>query len=123
MIVAERDGAVVAWGSLNIFNARPAYRFVADFSIYVERAWRGKGLGRVVLARLIELAREHGFHKMVLSAFPSNPGGMALYTKLGFDWREYCRRLWQGKRSGSSQVFKNCQRLFIRNTTLAKTSI
>ena len=74
----------VAWGSLNQFNARQAYRHVADFSIYVERAHRGKGAGRVVLTRLIELARELGYHKMVLSAFPFNPAGMALYEKLGF---------------------------------------
>ena len=74
----------IGWGSLNVFNARPAYRFVADFSVYVERAWRGKGVGRVLLARLIELGREHGFHKLVLSAFPFNPGGMALYETMGF---------------------------------------
>ncbi|MEK7700375.1 MAG: arsinothricin resistance N-acetyltransferase ArsN1 family A [candidate division NC10 bacterium] len=85
VIVAENAaGEIVGWGSLNVFNAREAYRFVADFSVYVERAWRGKGVGRVVLERLIELAREHGFHKMVLSAFPTNTGGMALYEKLGF---------------------------------------
>ena len=84
VIVAEADGRVVAWGSLNQFNAREAYRHVADFSIYVERAHRGKGAGRVVLTRLIELARELGYHKMVLSAFPFNPAGMALYEKLGF---------------------------------------
>jgi len=57
---------------------------VADFSIYVERAHRGTGVGSVLLARLIELGREHGFHKLVLSAFPTNASGMALYTKLGF---------------------------------------
>jgi len=75
---------VVAWGSLNPFNPREAYRFVADFSVYVERGWRGKGAGRAVLTRLIELGREHGFHKLVLSAFPTNESGMALYTRLGF---------------------------------------
>ena len=75
---------IIAWGSLNVFNPRDAYRFVADFSVYVERAYRGKGVGSVVLARLIELGREHGFHKLVLSAFPDNSGGMALYTKMGF---------------------------------------
>lgn len=85
VIVAENAaGEAVGWGSLNVFNPREAYRFVADFSVYVERAWRGKGVGRVLLERLIELAREHGFHKMVLSAFPTNTGGMALYEKLGF---------------------------------------
>ncbi len=75
---------IVGWGSLNVFNAREAYRFVADFSVYIERSWRGKGVGRVLLERLIVLGREHGFHKLVLSAFPTNAGGMALYTKLGF---------------------------------------
>jgi L-amino acid N-acyltransferase YncA len=75
--------AITGWGSLNIFNARPAYRFVADFSVYVERGWRGRGVGRALLERLIELGREHGYHKLVLSAFPFNPGGMALYEKLG----------------------------------------
>jgi len=84
VIVAETNGSITGWGSLNVFNARPAYRFVADFSVYVERQWRGKGVGRVVLTRLIELGREHNYHKLVLSAFPFNPGGMALYEKMGF---------------------------------------
>ena len=85
VIVAEAaDDRVAGWGSLNVFNPREAYRFVADFSIYVERAWRGKGVGRLLLIRLIELGREHGYHKLVLSAFPTNAAGMALYTKLGF---------------------------------------
>jgi L-amino acid N-acyltransferase YncA len=74
----------IAWGSLNVFNARECYRYVADISVYVERAWRGKGAGRVVLARLIELGVEHGFHKLVLSAFPFNRAGVALYERLGF---------------------------------------
>ena len=84
VVLATTGADVVAWGSLNEFNRRPAYRFVVDFSIYVERGHRGKGVGRLVLERLIELAREHGYHKMVLSAFPWNEGGMALYTKMGF---------------------------------------
>jgi phosphinothricin acetyltransferase len=80
----EPASSIVGWGSLNVYNGREAYRFVADFSIYVDRAWRGKGVGDVMLTRLVELAREHGFHKMVLSAFPTNTGGMGLYTKHGF---------------------------------------
>jgi L-amino acid N-acyltransferase YncA len=75
---------IIGWGSLNQFNPREAYRHVVDFSIYVERAYRGKGVGTVMLARLIELAREHRYHKMVLSAFPTNSGGMALYERMGF---------------------------------------
>jgi len=84
VIVAEHDGRVTGWGSLNVFNARPAYRHVADFSVYVERGWRGKGVGRVLLERLVELGRELGYHKLVLSAFPFNTAGVALYERLGF---------------------------------------
>ena len=84
VIVAEHDGRVTGWGSLNVFNARPAYRHVADFSVYVDREWRGKGVGRVLLARLVELGRELGYHKLVLSAFPFNTAGVALYERLGF---------------------------------------
>ena len=84
VIVAEHEGQITGWGSLNVFNARPAYRHVADFSVYVERAWRGKGVGRVLLERLVELGRELGYHKLVLSAFPFNTAGVALYERLGF---------------------------------------
>ena len=89
---SERPGAVradnpagpVGWASLNIFNGRDAYRFVADISVYVERGWRGRGVGRVLLEKLTELGRTHGYHKLVLSAFPGNADGVALYAKSGF---------------------------------------
>ena len=84
VLVAERDGLVVGWGSLNQFNPRKAYDFVADFSVYVERAWRGKGVGSALLRGLLLRAKELGYHKLVLSAFPWNAGGLALYQKYGF---------------------------------------
>lgn len=84
VLVAERDWVVVGWGSLNPFNPRKAYDFVADFSVYVERAWRGKGVGSALLRALIARAQQLGYHKMVLSAFPWNALGMALYQKHGF---------------------------------------
>ena len=84
VLVAIADGAVVGWGSLNRFNPRPAYDHVVDFSVYVDRAWRGRGVGRHLLAALVEAARGLGYHKMVLSAFPFNAAGMALYERMGF---------------------------------------
>src|SRR5256886_16610261 len=65
VIVAETNGETVGWGSLNVFNPREAYRFVADFSIYVERAWRGRGVGRAMLEALIELARTRSEERRV----------------------------------------------------------
>lgn len=84
VLIAEVAGQAVGWGSLNPFNPRKAYDHVADFSLYVERGWRGKGVGGGLLAALIERARGLGYHKLVLAAFPWNAAGMALYQKHGF---------------------------------------
>lgn len=84
VFVAESRGAVVAWGSLNVFNPRRCYDHVADFSVYVARDRRGEGLGRAMLAHLVEAARAIGFHKLVLSTFPFNAAGVALYERMGF---------------------------------------
>jgi L-amino acid N-acyltransferase YncA len=84
VIVAELDVTVVGWGSLNRFNSRAVYDLVADFSVYVERRWRGKGIGGQLLDRLVDLARVHAYHKMVLAALALNSAGIALYTRAGF---------------------------------------
>ena len=89
VIVAESTAtgggpSVLGWGSLNAFNPRRAYDGVADLSVYVERGRRGRGVGRRLLERLIELGRGLGYHKMVLATFPFNPSGVALYERMGF---------------------------------------
>lgn len=84
VLVAEGDGAVVGWASLNVFNARRAYEHVADLSLYVERDWRGRGVGRRLLEALVARARELGYHKLVLAAFPWNEAGMRAYGRAGF---------------------------------------
>ena len=84
VIVSDTEGRLVGWASLNRFNPRAAYDGVADFSVYVERGHRGQGIGRQLLTRLIALARELEYHKMVLSALAYNNAGIALYTWAGF---------------------------------------
>jgi L-amino acid N-acyltransferase YncA len=83
VFVAELEGEVVAWGSLNVFNPRPCYDPVADFSVYVARDRRGEGLGRAMLAHLVEAARAIGFHKLVLSTFPFNDAGVGVCEGVG----------------------------------------
>ena len=75
---------MVGWASLNAFNPRRAYDQVADLSVYVERGWRGKGVGRALIEHLVVLARRLAYHKIVLAAFPENAQGMALYERAGF---------------------------------------
>ncbi len=84
VIVALKGEEIAGWAALNPFNPRPAYDHVADFSIYVAREQRGSGVGTALLAALEQRARDLGYHKLVLAAFPWNDAGLRLYTRGGF---------------------------------------
>lgn len=84
LVAADGGGAVAGWGSLNPFNPRPAYDHVVDFSVYVGREQRGRGIGDALLSALAARARMLGYHKLVLAAFPTNAPGMRLYERHGF---------------------------------------
>ena len=84
LVAVDGSGAVVGWASLNSFNPRPAYDHVVDFSVYVGRDQRGRGIGDALLGALETRARQLGYHKMVLAAFPTNAPGMRLYERHGF---------------------------------------
>jgi L-amino acid N-acyltransferase YncA len=84
VIVAIEDREVIGWASLNQFNPRPVYDYVADISVYVGRAARGRGIGTALLTALEERARPIGYHKLVLAGFPSNGAAVRLYSRRGF---------------------------------------
>lgn len=84
VIVAASPHGIAGWTSLNVFNARQAYQYVADLSVYIARPWRGKGIGGKLLAAIIAIGQTVGYHKIVLSAFPNNQAGMRLYERHGF---------------------------------------
>jgi L-amino acid N-acyltransferase YncA len=84
LVAVNSAGTVVGWGSLNLFNPRPVYASVADFSIYIAREQRGRGIGDALLSALEERAQALGYHKMVLAALPTNAPGMRLYERHGF---------------------------------------
>jgi len=84
VIVAERDGRIAGWASLNPYSHRCAYAGVADLSVYVERSSRGTGVGSVLLNAIEGFARRADFHKIVLFALAENEAGTRLYRKLGY---------------------------------------
>jgi phosphinothricin acetyltransferase len=83
-VVAERHGEVIAWASAGAYRSRPAYAGVAEHSVYVARAARGKGAGRVVLDGLCEAYARRGFWKLVSRIFPENTASLALHERCGF---------------------------------------
>ncbi|MFC7677756.1 arsinothricin resistance N-acetyltransferase ArsN1 family A [Paenibacillus sp. GCM10028914] len=84
VFVAEYNNVVIGWASLNPYSQRCAYDGVADLSIYIDRDFRGKGIGKMLLTHLEKTAKEKDFYKIVLFTFPFNQNGQALYHKLGY---------------------------------------
>ena len=83
-VVVERDGQVIAWASAGAYRSRPAYAGVAEHSVYVDRAARGSGAGRVALEALFRAYAERGFWKLVSRIFPENTASIALHERAGF---------------------------------------
>lgn len=84
VLVAVLENEIIGWASLNRYSQRSAYDSVADLSIYVERSFRGKGVGKVLLQKLEEVARSQQFYKILLFTFPFNGLGQGLYRKGGY---------------------------------------
>ena len=85
VLVAESGGAVVGWCSLSPFHPRPGYRHTAEDSVYIDDAWRGRGLGRLLLGAIIEHARLLGYHAvMARIGDADNAASRALHASQGF---------------------------------------
>jgi phosphinothricin acetyltransferase len=84
VIVAEAEGSVVGWGSLEVFRARPAYRHTAEFSIYVHHERHRGGIGRAILADLLARARALGHHALVGGCCSESTAIIALLEASGF---------------------------------------
>jgi L-amino acid N-acyltransferase YncA len=82
--VAELEGAVAGWAALGPYSRREVYRGVAEVSVYVAAAARGRGAGRALLERVVESARTGGLWTLQAGIFPENEASLALHRVLGF---------------------------------------
>ena len=84
VVVVEHDDAVAAFASTSSYRNRDCYAGIAEASVYVGRAWRGRGAGRMALAALIDVAGQAGYWKLVSRIFPENDASRRLIRSLGF---------------------------------------
>lgn len=76
---------VLGFGSLSVFRERSGYSATAENSIYVDRAQRGKGVGKALLAELLVLASAHGFHSVIARIAGHNETSIGLHEAAGFE--------------------------------------
>lgn len=82
--VEDEQGNLLAFGSYGSFRAWPAYKYSVEHSVYVQKDHRGRGLGRIVMTKLIEAARKNEKHVMMGGIDATNKGSVALHEQLGF---------------------------------------
>jgi L-amino acid N-acyltransferase YncA/protein-tyrosine-phosphatase len=83
-VVVECGGEVVAWASAGMYHSPPWYEPIMEHSVYVDRAHRGTGMGRLALAGLCDEAERRGAFKLVSRIFVENEASRALHRQVGF---------------------------------------
>jgi phosphinothricin acetyltransferase len=82
--VEAEPGVLAGFASWGPFRPFPAYLHTVEHSVYVDRRFRGRGVGRTLLAALVSLARTREVHVMVGGIDAANVASIALHRQLGF---------------------------------------
>ncbi|GLR47445.1 GNAT family N-acetyltransferase [Sphingomonas astaxanthinifaciens] len=83
-LIAEIGGRVAGYAYATQYRPRPAYAYACEDSIYVDQALVGRGVGKALLAALIEACAALGFRQMVAVVGGAEPASIALHEALGF---------------------------------------
>lgn len=84
VLVAEADGRVLGYGTWGTFRAKPGYARTMEHSLYLAPEARGRGVGRLLLAAIIDTARDAGVHTLIGCLDSTNEASVALHRGFGF---------------------------------------
>ena len=84
-LVASDATGVLGFAYYTQFRDRSAYRFCVEDSVYVREDVRGQGVGKALVARLIDDAAGAGMRQMIAVIGDSeNTGSIGVHASLGF---------------------------------------
>ncbi len=83
-LVAEEGGEVVGYSYACRLHERPAYRWAAEVSVYVETARRGRGHGRALYEELFDRLRRQRLQVAWAGITLPNEASVRLHERLGF---------------------------------------
>lgn len=84
VIIAESNDEVVGFGFYSEFRFREAYKFTVEHSVYAHQNHIGKGIGKLILTELIELAKAQNLHTMIGVIDSENTSSIEFHEKFGF---------------------------------------
>jgi L-amino acid N-acyltransferase YncA len=89
----EKDGefviplekvTVIGWAALSPVSGRAVYRGVAEVSVYIAAAARGRGVGKALLRALVNESERNGIWTLQAGIFPENLASVSLHKSCGF---------------------------------------
>jgi L-amino acid N-acyltransferase YncA len=104
---------VVGWASISPYSTRACYAGIGEVSIYVQKEYRGQGIGKALLQSLIDAAAQQGYWKLIERIFVFNQVSRNLCKELGF--REVGIHEKHGKLDGKWIDVVEVERMIPRN--------
>lgn len=85
VLVAAAGDTVAGFAYLSWYRPKSGYRYTREDTLYVHPGWQGHGIGRALLAGLVECARELGLHVLIACIEATNVRSIRLHASLGFE--------------------------------------
>ncbi|GGL61286.1 GNAT family N-acetyltransferase [Sporolactobacillus putidus] len=83
--VAEFNGKICGWLSLETFYGRPAYQATAEISVYIDPDCRGKGIGSFLMRQIIGQCKNFRIKTLLAFIFGHNTPSLHLFQRFGFE--------------------------------------
>lgn len=83
-LVARKGERIAGWAALSPVSGRCVYAGVTEVSIYVAADARGQGVGKALLAALVEASEQEGIWTLQAGIFPENEASIVLHKRCGF---------------------------------------
>jgi phosphinothricin acetyltransferase len=81
----EAPPTIVGYASLSPYRDRPAYSTSVEDSVYIHRDHQGRGVGKLLLGELLDVATIHGFHTVFARIVDGHGASIGLHQALGFE--------------------------------------
>lgn len=80
----DQEGTLMGFATYGPFRPHPGYRFTLEHSVYIDSRFRGRGLGKLFLERLVETAQAQGYRTLIGVIDAENTASIRLHEQLGF---------------------------------------
>lgn len=84
LIVAEYENKVAGYAAYGIFKPKKGYQYTVEHSVYVSENFQGKGIGKILMADLIAIAKAEGIHSMIGVIDADNKSSIEFHKQFGF---------------------------------------